>query len=102
MGLNQVFKSLFGGDKKPSKPKEILCDAFDYEGFTIEAAPLDEGGKYRTAGYISREYEGEMKRIQFIRADENSDQQLAIDHSTAKAKQIVDEQGEKLLERTML
>ena len=92
----------FSGESKPSEPKVILCEAFNYEGFTIEPAPIDEGGKFRTAGYISGEYQGEMKRIRFIRADENSDKQLAIDHSTAKAKQIIDEQGKKLLERTHL
>lgn len=102
MALSKLFKSIFGSVSKLSEPTEILCDAIDYEGFTIEAAPIDEGGKYRTAGYISGEFEGEIKRIRFIRADENSDEQLAIEHSTAKARQIIDEQGKKLLERTQL
>ena len=102
MAIGNFFKSLFSGESKPSEPKEILAEAFNYEGFTVDPAPIDEGGKYRTAGYISGEYEGEVKRIRFIRADENSDQQLAIDHSTAKAKQIIDEQGKRLLERTNL
>ena len=102
MALGKLFKSLFGGESTPSEATEILSDALTYDGFTIEPAPTDEGGKFRTAGYISGEYQGEVKRIRFIRADENSDRQLAIDHSTAKAKQIIDEQGKKLLERTQL
>ena len=102
MALGDFFKSVFGGESKPSEPAEVLCDAFNYEGFTIEPAPINEGGKFRTAGYISGEYEGEVKRIRFIRADENSAKQLAIDHATAKAKQIIDEQGKKLLERSHL
>jgi hypothetical protein len=102
MALGNLFKSLFGGESKPSEPTEVLSDALDYKGFTIEAAPIDEGGKFRTAGYISGEHQGEVKRIRFIRADENGDKQLAIEHSTAKAKQIIDEQGEKLLERAQL
>jgi hypothetical protein len=97
MALGNLLKSLFGGDSKSAEPAEISCDAFDYNGFKIEPAPIVEDGKYRTAGYISGELEGETKRIQFVRADQNGDQQLAIDHSISKAKQIVDEQGQKLL-----
>lgn len=102
MALGNLFKSLLGGESKPSEPKELQCDAFDYEGFKIEPAPIVEDGKYRTAGYISGELDGETKRIQFIRADQNSDQQLAIDHSISKAKQIVNEQGKKLLNQQQL
>ncbi len=102
MAIGKIFKSLFGGESKPSEPKELQCDALEYNGFKIEPAPIVNDGKFRTAGYISGELDGETKRIQFIRADQNGDQQLAIDHSIAKAKQIVDEQGQKLLSRQQL
>jgi hypothetical protein len=100
MALGSFLKSLFAGSPgtgqtKPSEP-------IDYEGFAIEAAPINEDGKYRTAGYISGEVNGETKRIRFIRADQNADLQLAIDHSISKARQIIDEQGTKLLDKTHL
>jgi hypothetical protein len=65
-------------------------------------APINEDGKYRTAGFISGEVDGEVKRIQFIRADQNADLQSAIDHSISKAQQIIDEQGVSLLNKTHL
>lgn len=102
MAFGNLLKSLFGGSEKTIQPKEALGEAIEYEGFTIEPAPIDEGGKYRIAGYISGEHEGETRRIQFIRADETTDKQQAIDSSTAKARQIINEQGRKLLERTQL
>jgi hypothetical protein len=102
MAIGKLFKSLFGGESTPSKPKELQCDPFEYNGFKIEPAPIIEDGKFRTAGYISGELEGVTKRIQFIRADQSGDQQLAIDHSRSKAKQIIDEQGQKLLVREQL
>ena len=102
MALGNFFKSLFSTDSTPTEPTEVLCDAIDYEGFKIEPAPIDEGGKYRTAGYISGELEGEIKRIRFIRADENGSKENAIEHSINKARQIIDEQGKRLLERTLL
>ena len=98
MALGKIFKFLLGGAGATATPAEPV----DYKGFTIEAMPLDEDGKYRTAGFISGELDGETKRIQFIRADQNADRQLAIDHSIAKARQIIDEQGAKLLKKDLL
>ena len=100
MSLGSFLKSLLIGSSgtgqvKPSEPT-------DYKGFAIEAAPINEDGKYRTAGYISGEVNGEAKRIQFIRADQNADLQMAIDHSISKAQQIIDEQGTALLDKTNL
>ncbi|MFT5549852.1 MAG: hypothetical protein ACJA0I_001591 [Gammaproteobacteria bacterium] len=102
MAIGKFFKFLLGGESKPAEPKELQCDAIDYNGFKIEPAPIVEDGKFRTAGYISGELDGETKRIQFIRADQSGDKQFAIDHSLSKAKQIVDEQGRKLLNREQL
>ncbi|MFV2031089.1 MAG: HlyU family transcriptional regulator [Gammaproteobacteria bacterium] len=100
MGIGNLFKSLFGGSSGTTE--ETPSEPLEYKGLTIEAAPLDEGGKFRTAGYISGELNGETRRVQFIRADENSDRQAAIDHSISKARQIIDEQGAELLGKTHL
>lgn len=100
MALGKLFKSLLGGAAGGGQPEPTT--PVDYKGFSIEAAPINEDGKYRTAGFISGEHNGESKRIQFIRADQNSDLQTAIDHSLLKARQIIDEQGEHLLEKSHL
>lgn len=99
MGFGKLIKSLFVGS---SAADNEVADPVEYKGLTIEAAPINEDGKFRTAGYISGELDGEAKRVQFIRADINSDRQAAIDHSVSKAQQIIDEQGPKLLERSNL
>lgn len=78
------------------------ADAVEYKGFLITPAPIKEGGQYRTAGTISREVDGDIKSSQFIRADNTASEQGAIDHSLQKAKQIIDEQGDALLERPHL
>lgn len=100
MGLGNFFKSVFGGTTGSGQPEPSA--PVDYKGFSIEAAPINEDGKYRSAGFISGEVNDEIKRIQFIRADQNADLQAAIDHSIAKAQQIIDEQGESLLSKTHL
>ena len=99
MALGKMFKSLLFGSAA-TRPQ--VSEPVDYKGFSIEAAPINEDGKYRTAGYISAEHEGELKRIQFIRADQSADLQSAMQHSLTKARQIIDEQGDKLLARNHL
>ena len=100
MALGKFFKSLLGGSAEDgqSKPSEPI----DYEEFSIEAAPINEDGKYRTAGFISGEVDGETRRIRFIRADQSADFETAVNHSITKAQQIIDEQGKSLLNKTNL
>jgi len=100
MALGNFFKSVFSGATGSGQPEP--SEPVDYKGFSIEPAPIDEDGKYRSAGYISGEINGEIKRIQFIRADQNGELQAAVDHSIAKAQQIIDEQGANLLNKTHL
>ncbi len=100
MGLGKFFKSLLGdaiGDGQP-EPSEPV----NYKEFFIEAAPINEDGKYRTAGYSSGELDGETRRIRFIRADQNADVTTAVNHSITKAQQIIDEQGNALLHKSQL
>ena len=100
MGLGKFFKSMLGGalgDGQPA-PSEPVTN----KGFSIEAAPLNEDGKYRTAGFISGELDGETRRIRFIRADQNVDLGTAVNHAITKAQQIIDEQGNDLLKKTQL
>ena len=107
MALGKLLKSLFGGGSDSNQEgggaqEQAVEETEDYKGFTIEAAPIKEGGQYRTAGFISREVDGSTKRIPFIRADNSTDKAQSVSHSLSKAKQIVDEQGERLLQREML
>jgi hypothetical protein len=98
MGLGSLFGKLFGSGET-AEPSGTAGDPVDYNGFTITPAPINEGGQYRTAGTISRELAGELHEVQFIRADISSDPQAAMDHSIKKGQQIIDEQGESVLQR---
>lgn len=99
MGLGDVFGKLFGGGKSEGKSTVDTADPIEYNGFTIIAAPLKEGGQFKTAGSISRQIDGEMKSVQFIRADNHSDMASAVTHAQGKARQIIDEQGDKVFHR---
>ena len=100
MGLGDIFGKLFGGGgESGSTASSETGEAVEHEGFTIVPEPIREGSQYRTAGVIRREVDGEMKEVRFIRADNTTDRQGAMDHSVRKGMQIVDEQGLRIFER---
>jgi len=89
------LKSLFGRKEKPSGPAGPL-KTITYKGFTIHATPFPEGGQQQLSGVIEKEIGGEMKSYRFIRADRFPGAEEAADFALAKARQLIDEQGEQL------
>ena len=91
------WKSLFGGgasestDAKPGEPVE-------YNGFTIRAAPYKVEGQYQTAGIVEKDVNGVRKEHKFIRADRHASYDDAVEFSLAKARQIVDQQGDRVFD----
>ena len=69
-----------------------------YNDLEIRPAPRKDGGRWLTAGSIARPgapADGDDVH-HFVRADTHTSQEDAIDFTVRKAKQIIDEQGEKL------
>jgi hypothetical protein len=62
----------------------------------ISAAPYKAEGQYQTAGVITKEVGGTVKEHKFIRADRHASYEDAVEFSLAKAKQIVDQSGERI------
>jgi hypothetical protein len=79
------LKKLFGGSDKPAAPAGPAGKA-EHEGFTILATPYQE-----------KEIGGEMKSHRFIRADRFASQAEAVEMTLMKARQIIDQSGQKLL-----
>lgn len=100
MALGKLFGKLFGGSAGGGAAAEEA--PVEYQGFQIVAAPIEEGGQYRTAGFIRLEVEGELRESRFIRADNHTARDAAVEHSISKARQIIDEQGVALLDRELL
>ena len=86
------LSALFGGGAKPEKPPEPV----EYKGFVIRAAPFKSEGQYQTAGIIERETGGVRQEHRFVRADAFATYDDAVTFSLAKARQLVDLQGERI------
>ena len=56
----------------------------------------DRGKTYRLAARITQDKDGETREYYLIRADTFQDKGQAAEASVAKARQMIDEQGERL------
>lgn len=100
MAFKNLLKSLFGGGGDSAGPAAKPEENQEYKQFTISPTPIAEGGQFRTAGTISKDQDGEIKSSSFVRADNHSSREMAVEHSVSKAKQIIDERGEGLFENS--
>lgn len=86
-----LLSRLFGGGApKPGHSPET------YKGFTITPDPAREGSRFRIGARIEKEIGGEVKSHTLIRADTLDDEEAAVAASLGKARQVIDEQGDRL------
>ncbi len=90
------WKKLFGGGGGGSAEPAGPAQTVEYNGFTIEARPYSEAGQFQVCGVISKG-EGETRREhKFIRADRFPTMDEASEFSVTKARQIIDQQGDRI------
>ena len=85
------LKKMFGLTERPQAPKGI-----DYNGYRIIPEPVAEGGRFRLSARIEKVVDGDLKVHQVIRADVLDTKSAADEVSITKAKQVIDEQGDRL------
>ncbi len=94
MGLGKLLKRLVGGGA--SEPP--AAEAVEYRGYRIAPTPMAQGGQFLTAGVIIKETpEGRLEH-RFIRADTHASAELASQFSVQKAKQIIDQLGDRIFQ----
>ena len=89
------FKKLFGGGSTEPKEPEVVAEE-THHGFHIAATPMPEGGQYRLAADVSKTVDGEERTHRLIRADIFQSRDEAARVAITKAKQMIDEQGERI------
>ena len=97
--LKDLWTRLFGsaGGGSGQTPE---ADPVEHQGYTIRPAPFPAEGQYQVAGTIEKHVDGDLKSHSFIRADRMASQEEAITFSVVKAKQLIDQQGERMFEET--
>lgn len=68
----------------------------DYKGFRITPTPRKSPEGWRIAARIEKEVGGETLVHELLRADVIRDEETAREATLAKARQVIDEQGEAI------
>lgn len=82
-----LFSKLFGGGKTPE-----AASPETYKGFDITAVPQKESNGWRIAARIEKD----GREYMLVRADVIQAKDEADAASIAKAKKVIDEQGDRL------
>ena len=85
------FLSRLFGKSEPAAPTAIV-----HKDFRIFPQPLKEGSVFRIAARVEKDFGAETKVHNLIRADTRTSLGEAMDASTDKAKQAIDQLGDKL------
>ena len=93
-----IFKTLaarlFG--RTASEGGDVPMDAVEYKGYRLRPAPYPSGGQFQTAGTIEKDTDGGLREHRFVRAEKHPSRDDALKFSLMKAKQIIDQQGDRL------
>ncbi|MEO9683664.1 MAG: HlyU family transcriptional regulator [Tateyamaria sp.] len=87
------LKKLFGGSGAETPAK---ATAESYKDYSITPTPIREGTAYRVSARIEKQIDDETKIHTLVRADTIGDLSQAEATSIAKAKQMIDEQGDRI------
>lgn len=94
--IGKFLGRMFGGSGESSSGKVVATET--YSDFEIRAAPVSEANGWRVTGVIVKTVGGTQKTHQFVRADTCADLESAAAMTIRKAKQLIDERGEKLFD----
>ena len=96
MGLGSLFNRLFGGsggDRAKAPDRSVTVE---YKGFRVIPAPKKHGGQFLTCALIEKDFADGIKSHELIRADTHGSEDDAKSFALTKAKQVIDEQGERI------
>ena len=91
--LKTAWGRLAGGgaarDEPPAPPVE-------YKGYRIRPTPYCSNSHYQTAGTIEKDTADGVKKHEFVRADTYTSRDDAIAFTITKAKQLIDQLGDRM------
>jgi hypothetical protein len=75
---------------------EASIPAVEYKGYRIRPTPYLTNGQYQTSGLIQKDAADGVKEHRFIRAETHPSKDDAAAFAITKAKQIIDQQGDRV------
>jgi len=92
--LKAAWSRLAGGGAGTSDGPAV--PAVEYKGYRIRPAPYRANDQYQTAGTIEKDGPEGVKEHGFVGSDTYHSREDAIAFPISKAKQIIDQQGDRI------
>lgn len=92
--LKSLWDSLMG--KGGASAEAIAADPVEYKGYRIRPTPYEAGSQYQTSGTIEKDFPSGTREHRFVRADSHPSREDAVEFSLIKARQIIDQQGDRM------
>ena len=98
--LKAAWARLTGGRERGEADGSVAPAAeAEHKGFCIRATPYSAPGGWQTAGVIEKASDSGVREHHFVRAEKHPSREEAAAFTIAKARQIIDEQGERVFGR---
>lgn len=94
MGVGDFLRRLFGAGRSGEAPDPTA--AVEYKGYRILPVVRVQGGQYLTCAMIEKDFPDGPRRHELIRADTHATLEDAKAFAVHKARQVIDEQGDRL------
>ena len=94
--LKAALGKLFGGGAGGGEASTPAVEPIEYNGYRIIPAPYRAQDQFQTAGTIEKDTPEGVKTHAFVRADKYASWDDAVAFTTNKAKQIVDQLGDRM------
>ena len=88
--------SRFSGEGAAGPEAAAATAEVEYKGYLIRPTPYKNNGQYQTSGTIRKETPEGVKEHKFIRADTYASVDDANAFAIMKAKQLIDQQGDRM------
>ena len=92
------FGKLFGRAGTGAGKPDAAEPATDYNGYAIRPAPRKQSSGWLLAGVSSKEFPDGVTEHTFVRADTFAARDEAVSFTITKAKQLIDERGDRLFD----
>ncbi len=93
---SSFFRGLVAPGDKDADDEPGVEDAVEYRDYLIRPVPRKQGSQWLTSGVIIKQGGEADQEHPFIRAETHASKDQANDFAIVKAKQIIDEQGDRL------
>ncbi len=92
--LGRLFARLRGSSRRRCvRGEEVI-----HGDYRIRPEPFEQDGRWITAGVIIRDTPEGRREYRFVRADSHASAEQALAFSVTKARQIIDQLGDRLFD----